>query len=246
MAQRLENKVILVSGGTRGLGEAISRAIVSEGGNVVFGGRDEQSGTAIARSLGERARFVRQDVTVEDDWQAMCRLATEQFQHIDGLVNNAGMLIIESLEASTLESAQRIIATNQLAVLFGMKAVVGAMREGGGGSIVNIGSVAVRRGLPSLVSYSGTKAAVVGMSRAAAAELAADNIRVNVINPGPFETEMMEQSRREKGSVENARITPLGRLGDPREIAGTVVMLLSDESRFMTGAQIDVDGGSSL
>lgn len=246
MTDRLHGKVVIVTGGTRGMGEAIVRGIAAEGGRVVFGGRDESAGQAITSDIGEAALYVRQDVAVEGDWQAIVLAATARFKRIDGLVNNAGMLLAGPLEQISLDQAQQVILTNQIAILMGMKHVVGPMRSVGGGSIVNIGSIAVRRGMPGIVHYSGTKAAVSGMSRSAAAEFAHDNIRVNVVHPGPFETQMMQQARGDNEPATEAKLPPLGRIAQPPEIVGAVIYLLSDESGFVTGAEIDVNGGVAL
>ena len=143
----------IVTGGTRGIGEAIVRGIVAEGGRVVFGGRDEAAGSAISRELGNQAYFVRQDVALEDDWRKIVAVALQAFGRINGLVNNAGSMGQHGVSEITMDLAQSLFATNQLAVLLGIKHVVGPMRSIGSGSIVNIGSVAVRRGMAGISAY---------------------------------------------------------------------------------------------
>ncbi|MEJ7927220.1 glucose 1-dehydrogenase [Sphingobium sp. AN641] len=242
MTDKLSGKIVIVTGGTRGLGEAIVRAVISQGGRVVFGGRDEAAGQAIASELGDRAMYMRQDVGNESDWEAVTGAAVTAFGRIDGLVNNAGMSIGGPIEELTVEGIEQLVRVNQIGVLLGMKHVIPAMRAAGGGSIVNIGSVAVPRAFASLSVYTGTKAAVAGMTRSAALELGADRIRVNVIHPGPIATKMLSAQSRARAS----EITPLKRIGEPDEIAGSVTFLLSDESAFITGAELNVDGGRGL
>jgi 3alpha(or 20beta)-hydroxysteroid dehydrogenase len=246
MNDRLSGKVTIVSGGTRGMGEAVVRGIVAAGGQVVLGGRDEPKGLAIAASLGPAARYVRLDVASEDDWRSVHAAAIDAFGRIDGLVNMAGLMGNNPLAETALELVGSLVATNQTSVLLGIKHVVGAMRAAGGGSIVNIGSVAVRRGMAGISAYSGVKAAVAGITRAAAMELAPENIRVNTIHPGVFQTRMLEEAMGTEGITYGAQVTPLGRVAQPEEMVGPIVFLLSDESSFVTGAELSVDGGLSL
>lgn len=246
MHQRLGDKVVLVSGGTRGMGEAIVRGIVAQGGAVVFGGRDVETGEAIAASLGDRAIYQRQDVASADDWRRLVQTALDRFGKINGLVNNAGLATSARLGNVTDEQIASTVAVNQTGMLYGMRAVVEPMQAAGGGSIVNIGSATATRGHVGVTVYSGTKAAVIGMSLAAAAELAADNIRVNVIHPGYFDTRLLSEASRGAGRDYGAKRTPLGRVAQPQEMVGPVTFLLSDDSSFVTGAQLTVDGGLTM
>jgi 3alpha(or 20beta)-hydroxysteroid dehydrogenase len=246
MAGRLSGKVAIVTGGTRGMGEAIVRGIVAESGKVVFGGRDEAAGNAIASDLGNGAYFVRQDVALEEDWRKIVAAALQKFGRINGLVNNAGSMGQHGVSEITMDLAQSLFATNQLAVLLGIKHVVGPMRSIGSGSIVNIGSVAVRRGMARISAYSGVKSAVSGITRSTAMELAPENIRVNAIHPGTFDTRMLAESMGADALAYAADVTPMNRAGNPREMTGPVVFLLSDESSYVTGAELPVDGGLSL
>jgi 3alpha(or 20beta)-hydroxysteroid dehydrogenase len=246
VGSRLSETVAIVTGGTRGIGEAIVRGIVAEGGRVVFGGRDEAAGSAISRELGNQAYFVRQDVALEDDWRKIVAVALQAFGRINGLVNNAGLMAQHAVAETTLDLAQSLFATNQLSVLLGIKHVVGPMRSIGSGSIVNIGSVAVRRGMAGISAYSGAKSAVSGITRSAAMELAAENIRVNAIHPGTFDTRMLAESMGADALEYAADVTPMHRAGNPREMVGPVVFLLSDDGSYVTGAEIPVDGGLSL
>lgn len=243
MSGRLENKVVLLSGGTRGMGEAQVRAMVAEGAHVIFGGRDGAAGSAIEDALDGRAVYSKLDVTKADDWKAMVARAVDRFGRIDGLVNNAGFGVTRPLaEISDAEWAD-VIAVNQTGVFLGMRETVGAMLASGGGSIVNVASPAGTKAHVNLVAYSAAKAAVIGMSRAAAKELAGRGVRVNVFIPGYFATRLLMESSNGQGLERGAQMTPMGRVGDPAESVGAILYLLSDESSFVTGTQIAADGG---
>jgi 3alpha(or 20beta)-hydroxysteroid dehydrogenase len=246
MPSRLDGQVIIVTGGTRGMGEAIVRGIVRGGGMVVFGGRDTERGEGIAAELGENVRFVRQDVSVESDWIQIVNVALETFGRIDGLVNNAGMMGKNPITETDAELVGELVATNQTAILLGMKHIVPEMRRAGGGSIVNIGSVAVARGMAMISAYSGAKAAVAAISRSAAAELGPDGIRVNTIHPGAIATNMLSENVGPNAHEISAQLTPMGRVGQPSEIAGPVIFLLSADSSYVTGAEVAVDGGRAI
>lgn len=227
------------------MGEAIVRGLVAEGARVVFGGRDEKAGCLLQEELGDAALYVRQDVSVEEDWAQLVGTTLSIANRIDGLVNNAGLMGYNAVAETSVELHTQLVATNQTAVLVGIKHVVGPMRAAGRGSIVNIGSATARRGMAQVSAYSGVKAAVAGITRAAAMELAPDNIRVNAIHPGAFATQMLT-SAGDDAIAMAAAATPLGRVGHPSEMAGPVLFLLSDESSYVTGAELDVDGGTSL
>ncbi|WP_422060331.1 SDR family NAD(P)-dependent oxidoreductase [Sphingopyxis sp.] len=178
MAGRLSGKTILLSGGTRGMGEAQVRAMVAEGAQVVFGGRDEAAGAAIEAELAGRATFARLDVTQATDWKAVVALAVDRFGQIDGLVNNAGVGVTHALTDIRDADWSEVIAVNQTGVFLGMREGARAMLEAGTpGSIVNVASPAGTKAHANLVAYSAAKAAVIGMSRAAAKELAPQGIR---------------------------------------------------------------------
>lgn len=243
MPGRLEGKVVILSGGTRGMGEAQVRAMVDEGATVFFGGRDEAAGRAIEKDMLGRAIFVRLDVTRSQDWKGIVDLAMQQFGRIDGLVNNAGFGISRALTEISDDEWAEVLAVNQTGVFFGMREVAAPMMASGGGSIVNVASPAGVKAHKNLVAYSAAKAAVIGMSRAAAKELATAGIRVNCFIPGYFATRLLTESSNGQGLERGAQLTPLGRVGDPRESAGAIVFLLSEESSFVTGTQITADGG---
>jgi 3alpha(or 20beta)-hydroxysteroid dehydrogenase len=246
MNKRLEGKVVIVTGATRGMGAAIARGVAAQGGKVVMGGRSAAAGLAVAEGLGANAVFAQLDVGNEADWVVIVELALRTFGRIDGLVNCAGLMGKNPLSETSLELLRELIATNQIGALLGIKHTVPAMREAGGGSIVNIGSIAALRGMADISAYSGTKAAICGITRSAAMELASDNIRVNTIHPGVFATQMLEDAMGSEGLTYGAQVTPMGRVGQPEEMVGPVVFLLGDESSFVTGSTLSVDGGLSL
>lgn len=163
-----------------------------------------------------------------------------------GLVNNAGITITGKVTEIDAQTVMAGIRTNQLGQLLGMKHVVPAMRRAKGGAIVNIGSEAGVRGAPRAIAYSGTKAAIAGMTRTAAAELASDGIRVNLVNPGPIDTPMIRDVVGGLGAWALGKIVPLGRIGQSEDVARAVVFLLSDDAGFITGAELAVDGGRTV
>lgn len=240
---RLDGKVIIVTGGTRGMGEATVRGLVAEGAKVIFGGRDTQAGTAIAAQLEGAAIYVEQDVAVESHWERIVSTTLAEFGKVTGLINNAGRSIFSPVEEMTVELMEAGYRVNQLGPLLGMKHVAGAMRKNGSGSIVNVGSGACLRGSPHFAIYAATKSAIVGMSRAAAMELAADQVRVNVVHPGFFVTDLLMEGTQGAGRELGAMVTPMKRAAEPEEIVGTMVYLMSDESSFVTGTELVVDGG---
>lgn len=243
---RLAGAVVILSGGTRGMGEAMVRGIVAQGGKVVFGGRDSAAGAAIEAGLGGHALYTPLDVRREEDWSRAVTLATQRFGAITGLVNTAGFSLSRPIEAIGMAEIDEVIGINQIGVLLGMKHVVPALRAGGAGSIVNIGSAAGLRAHAGLAIYGGAKAAVVGMSLAVAAELAPLGIRVNVVHPGFFATRLLDEASRGAGRAIGRERTPMGRVAQPEEIVGTIIYLLSEDSRFVTGTQIAVDGGLTM
>jgi 3alpha(or 20beta)-hydroxysteroid dehydrogenase len=236
---RHEGTVALISGGARGLGAEQARRLISEGARVVIGDILDDEGHSTAESLGENARFVRLDVTSQDDWAAAVATAEEAFGPVNALSNNAGIVIFGSLEEHSLEDYRRVIEINQVGVFLGMKAVLDSMKRAGRGSIVNISSTAGMQGYPSLISYVASKWAVRGMTKSAALELAAHNIRVNSVHPGSHTSPMTDGLETE----EILSAIPVKRFGRPEEVAALVSYLLSDESSYTTGTEHVIDGG---
>lgn len=241
---RFKDRLFLISGGARGLGGAQASRIVAEGGRVVIGDVLSDEGGRLASSLGASCTYVRLDVTSEESWNAAVA-AAERIGPLNGLVNGAGIFEAKSLMETDVAMFERHTQVNQLGTFLGMRAVVPALGRAGGGSIVNISSSAGLRGSVNTIAYAATKWAVRGMTKVAALELAPQNIRVNSVHPGPIDTDML----RVRGEEENAKRTervPLKRFGTAEEIAGLVLFLLSDESRYMTGSEVTMDGGVSL
>jgi len=240
---RLKGKIILISGGARGQGAAGALLLVTEGARVVIGDVLEQEGRQLASELGGAATFVRHDVTQERDWETAVNTA-EKFGGLHGLVNNAGIYQPSTLMETDTELFERHTRVNQLGSFLGMKTVVPLMEQSGGGSIVNISSVAGLRGSPGAIAYSTTKWALRGMTKAAAIDLAPRKIRVNSVHPGPIDTEMLKVRTPEQN--QQRLVSPMKRMGTADEVASLVLFLLSDESAYITGAEVTIDGGASL
>lgn len=245
MAGRFEGRTVLISGGARGQGAAEARMILAEGGKVVIGDLLESEGRALAAELGPACVFLRQDVTQEADWAAAVAAAERLGGALHGLVNNAGIYDPKPLMETDKALFERHLAVNQTGCFLGMRAVVPAMERAGGGAIVNISSTAGLRGSPNAIAYSSTKWALRGMTKAAAIDLAPRGIRVNSIHPGPIETEMIRVWTNETRAKRLGTI-PMGRVGTAEEVARAVLFLLSEESAYITGAELSVDGGVSL
>jgi 3alpha(or 20beta)-hydroxysteroid dehydrogenase len=242
--ERLKGKVILISGGARGQGAAEARLFAAEGARIVIGDVLESEGRQLASELGSAAAFVRQDVTRESDWEAAVN-AAEKLGGLHGMVNNAGIFKPRSLMETDAELFERHMRVNQLGCFLGMKAVVPLMERSGGGSIANISSVAGLRGSPGAIAYSATKWALRGMTKAAAIDLAPRKIRVNSVHPGPIDTEMLKVRTPEQNR-QRLELVPMKRMGTADEVAHLVLFLLSDESGYITGAEVAIDGGATL
>lgn len=239
----LTDKVIFVSGGARGLGEAYSRGIVAAGGKVVIGDLLDDDGRAVAADLGDDAHFVHLDVTDTASWEAAISEAEEHFGRLDGLVNNAGVSASGTTVADEpLETFQKIIQINLVGVHTGMHFAIPALRRAGGGSIVNISSAAGLIGLALTSGYGAAKWGVRGLSKVAAVELGREKIRVNSVHPGMVLTPMTAPTgiSTDEGAFPN---NPFQRVGTPDELVGAVLYLLSDAASYTTGAEIAVDGG---
>lgn len=245
MTGRLAGKVALISGGARGQGEAEARLFVNEGAAVVLGDLLVEEGQRVAAALraqGGQATYVTLDVTQERDWQQAVETTIRTYAQLNILVNNAGIFPIEGVEATNLELWNRVVAVNQTGVWLGMKAVIPAMRQQGGGSIVNISSVAGLIGSGMAAAYHSAKGAVRLLTKTAAIEYAKQGIRINSVHPGGVDTVMLDVLNAE-GKQGARQAHPLGRLATPLDIAYGVLYLASDEASFVTGAELVIDGG---
>jgi cyclopentanol dehydrogenase len=245
---RLAGKVALISGGARGMGAAEARLFAREGARVVLGdilaaeGREVE---AEVRAKGSEAVFVDLDVTREGDWTRAVATAVERFGKLDVLVNNAGVSQASRVEDTSVEDWDHVMAVNARGVFLGTKAAIPAMRRAGGGSIVNISSQLGLVGTDhSSPQYQASKGAVRLLTKATAIQYARDRIRVNSVHPGPITTPMTEKRRADPAHVKMmlSRI-PLGRFGEADEVAYAVLYLASDESAFVTGSELVIDGG---
>ncbi len=245
MAGRLSGKVALISGAARGMGESEARLFAREGAQVVLGDILEDQGRAAVENIpqqGGSATFVPLDVTREQDWQRAVETAEQTYGRLDILVNNAGIVRMAPLDETSLEAWNEVIGVNQTGVFLGMKHAVPAMRRAGGGSIVNISSIAGLIGLPNIPAYQASKGAVRLLTKNAAVQYATDKIRVNSVHPGRIETPMTAPLAPERREM-LLRLTPLGRDGTAEEVAYGVLYLASDESSYVTGTELVIDGG---
>ncbi|MEZ0363067.1 glucose 1-dehydrogenase [Mycobacterium sp. pUA109] len=241
-AERLAGKVVLVTGGSRGLGAAFARRIVADGGKVMLADLLDEDGRRLAGELGAAARYVHLDVTDTAQWAEAVQVTLAEFGTLTGLVNNAGVATGQFVEHEPVERFRSVLEINLVGVFSGIQAVIAPLRAAGGGSIVNISSAAGLFGLALTAGYGASKWGVRGLTKIAAVELAPDHIRVNSVHPGMTYTPMTAQVGIQPGEG-NYPNTPLGRVGTPEEIAGAVGFLLSDDAGYVTGAEIAVDGG---
>jgi 3alpha(or 20beta)-hydroxysteroid dehydrogenase len=235
---RVDGKVVLISGGARGMGAAHAEALVSEGARVVVGDILDDDGLAVAETLGPSAHFTHLDVTAPNQWDAAVEAAVQRFGRLDALVNNAGIVKMAPLRGSSLSDWQRVLDVNLTGAYLGMRAVIEPMIAGGGGSIVNISSVEGLAGSAHLHSYVAAKFGLRGITKSAAVELAQYDIRVNSIHPGLVHTPMSEGVTQEFMAP-----IPMRRGALPAEVSAFVLFLVSDESAYATGAEFVVDGG---
>ncbi|HEV8718335.1 MAG TPA: glucose 1-dehydrogenase [Candidatus Binatia bacterium] len=246
MAGRLAGKVALISGGARGQGAAEGKLFAREGAKVVLGDVLDAEGLQTAREIeaaGGSAVYIHLDVTQEVEWKNAVGVAVRNFGKLNILVNNAGILRMEGIEDTTLEIWNRVIAVNQTGVFLGMKHAIPVLRQAGGGSIINISSIAGLIGVGAAAAYQATKGAVRILTKSAAVQYAKENIRVNSIHPGVITTLMVTQGIDPEARKLFEQATPLGREGSAEEIATGVLFLASDESSYMTGAELVLDGG---
>jgi 3alpha(or 20beta)-hydroxysteroid dehydrogenase len=235
---RVDGKVVLISGGARGMGASHAEVLVREGARVVIGDVLGEEGHLVEQRLGAAAHFEHLDVTNPDHWDAVVAAAVTKFGRLDALVNNAGIDKAGPLRGSSLSDWQRVLDVNLTGAYLGMRAVIEPMLDAGAGSIVNISSVKGLAGVAHDHAYVASKFGLRGITKSAAVELAPYNIRVNSIHPGLVHTPMSQ------GVTEDAMTPiPMRRGAAPDEVSTFVLFLVSDESAYATGAEFVVDGG---
>ncbi len=247
---KLDGKVALISGGARGQGAAEVMLFVEEGARVVFGDVRDDEGKQIeakVQEAGGDAVYLHLDVTSEEDWIRAVDRASNDFGGLDILVNNAGIIIPKvAIEDRTADEWDMVMNVNAKGVFLGVKHAIPAMRKAGGGSIVNISSVAgIGQSLHQEPAYAASKGAVRIFTKVTATQHAVDNIRCNSVHPGPIDTAMLHEAMSDPEVLTN-RLTrvPMGRLGTAEEISKAVLFLASDDSSYITGTELIVDGGA--
>ena len=247
---RLAGKVALISGGARGQGAAEAETFTKEGARVVFGDildAEGQKVEAAIRAKGGDATYVHLDVTREADWEKAIRTTVDRHGKLDILINNAAIVIPRvPIEERTETEWDRVMAVNAKGVFLGTKHAIPAMRRSGGGSIVNISSIAgIGQSLHQEPAYAASKGAIRIFSKVTASQHARDRIRCNSVHPGPVDTEMFHSAFRDREAMERRlQRVPLGRTGTVAEIVSAVLYLASDESSYMTGSEVVIDGGA--
>ena len=245
---RLQGKVALISGGSRGMGAVEAALFAKEGAQVVVGDVREEEGRSLVEKItgeGGDAVFVRLDVTSETDWAAAVSEAANRYGKLNVLVNNAGVSARGSVEETTVADWDRVMDINAKGVFLGTRQVIPEMRKAGGGSIINISSQLGLVGMKdSSPQYQASKGAVRLFTKSAAIQYASEGIRVNSVHPGPIVTPMTE-ARRSDAAVQQLMISriPLGRYGESEDVAFGVLYLASEEASFVTGSELIIDGG---
>lgn len=247
MSERLLNKVAVVTGAASGIGEAAARLFVAEGARVLLTDLNVEAGERIAAELGDNASFMRQDVSDPAAWQALAALVRERYQRLDVLVNNAGILLPGSIEETTLEQWHKLLRVNADSAFLGCQTAVALMKAGGGGSIVNISSIAALAARDDYLAYGASKGAVAALTRSVAVHCRRRKyrIRCNSVHPDGVLTPMTRGGY-PKG-IDPALLTidhdPMNRACLPEDVAGAVLYLASDESRAVNGIELRVDSG---
>jgi 3alpha(or 20beta)-hydroxysteroid dehydrogenase len=244
-APRLDGKVAVITGSAGGIGAAAARRLAQEGAQLTLTDADAQGAQRLADELGECASGLRHDVTSEQDWQAVLAHALATHGRVDVLLNNAGVFLAAQLTDTSLEDFRRVMDVNVTGVFLGMRTFAATMIEQRAGSVINLSSVAGLTGPPFLTAYAASKWAVRGMSKVAAKELAQFGVRVNSLHPGQIDTDMNTRQREQTPELIDKLIRgiPLRRIGTPEEVAHAIAYLASDESLYVTGSELVIDGG---
>ncbi|MEY4055433.1 MAG: hypothetical protein RL519_768 [Pseudomonadota bacterium] len=251
LAGRLAGKVAIITGAAKGLGEADARLFVREGARVVLSDLDQAAGERLAEELGPMAEFRLHDVRVEAEWAALIADVLARHGRLDVLVNNAGVVELGTIETQSEADYRKIMAVSADGAFFGCKHAVPAMKAGGGGSIVNMASIASVQGEPNVVGYAMAKGAVESLTRSVAVHCAKNgyNVRCNSVHPAGILTPMVTEFVAKvaaSGLRPAGEAPPPSKLGEPDDVAHTVLFLASDESKFINGAAIRVDNAKSV
>ncbi|MEU2162241.1 glucose 1-dehydrogenase [Streptomyces chengbuensis] len=240
---KLDGRVFIVTGAARGQGEQEARLFSAEGARVVLADVLDDRGEAVAKELG--GLYVHLDVGDEAGWVTAVTAAKDAFGRIDGLVNNAGILRFNELVSTPLEEFQQIVRVNQVGAFLGIKTVAPEIEAAGGGTIVNTASYTALTGMSYVGAYAATKHAILGLTRVAAIELAAKRIRVNAVCPGAVDTPMSNPDGADPDALDGLyrQLVPLGRVGQPEEVARLALFLSCDDSSYITGQPFVIDGG---
>ena len=244
---RLQNKVALISGGAKGMGAVEAKLFAKEGAKVVIGDVLETEGKQIEAEINEtggECLFVPLDVTDENQWNEAVAATVRRFGKLDILINNAGIFRTSAVEETSSTEWDQVMDINAKGVFLGAKAAIPAMREAGGGSIINLSSVAGLVGAAYSSAYSASKGAVRLFTKSTAIQYATDGVRCNSIHPGVIQTDMTKEAIADSQfKAQRLDPTPLARLGQPEDVAYGALYLASDESSFVTGAELVIDGG---
>lgn len=248
---RVNGKVAIVTGAASGMGRADARMLAAEGARVVVTDLNEEDGQAVADAIGENALFLRLDVTDEDNWKSVVAATVEHFGGLDILVNNAGMIALGNVVDTDLDSWRMVNAVNSDGVFLGCKHAIPAMAESGGGSIINMSSVAALHGQSFVAAYTASKGAVRALTKSIAmyCKEQKNGIRCNSVHPDGVKTPMVVKVATGRDSATQEEIDKIGKLGnmcDPEDIANLVLYLASDESRFVTGTEMVIDNGATI
>lgn len=242
--QRFADQVAVVTGGASGIGAALVKRLHDEGARVLIADLDSAKGEALAAHLGERARFLRTDVSVFAEVQALMQAAMQTWGRLDALFNNAGIGNVSRIETLAEADWRRVMAINLDGVFHGIKAALPHMLAAGRGAIVNTASASGLAGDFGFAAYNAAKAGVINLTRTAAIDNAQRGIRVNAVCPGPVETPILAGVQRNPALHSQwAACVPMGRFAQPEEIAALMAFLASADASFMTGAIVPVDGG---
>lgn len=253
---RVEGKTVLVTGGGSGLGRAFSEKLASEGAKIAVTDIDVEAAQETAKNIadkGQTAQAFAHDVTREDEWVSVLGDVQEALGGIDVLINNAGITLMGDIESSSLEDLHTTFSIDVDGVFLGCKLGIGAMKQTGGGSIINISSIAGQQASSNLVTYNAAKAAVTMISKSSALHCAEQkyNIRCNTVHPGAIHTPIIDKVLAQVPNPEEtlagfAAAHPIGRMGQPSDVANLVLYLASDESDFATGGEFNIDGGATI